>query len=246
MRLTIKHYYYFGANSEVIGERLVNRNSWDQLRVHGDDPQCAFVLPKDHALWEERCQRDNLLQKRAEAIGRILGSGFDRIHSYGVGCAYLEFLIKKNNPAISIRCSDYTPQAIERLKILFPEAEVICFNMLEDSWQNFNSRCLHLFHRVDPELSNKEWLSVFEKMSRAGVQHVLFVPSEFLTLKRIIIQKIKYVIFRLLGRKMTWAGYLRNYDQFKALIEPFYTIKDIKNIGDLKGFLLELKTQDAK
>lgn len=246
MRLTIKHYYCFGANSQVVGERLINRNSWDQLRVSANDSQCVFVLPKDRALWEERCQRDSLLQKRAEAIGRILGSGFDRIHSYGVGCAYLEFLIKKNNPAISIRCSDYTPQAIERLRVFFPEAEVICFNMLEDSWQNINSRCLHLLYRVDTELSDKEWMDVFEKMSRAGVQQVLFVPSEFLTLKSLLTQKIKYGISRLLGRRMAWAGYLRTYDQFKALIDPFYRIKDVKNIGEIKGFLLELKTQDVK
>ncbi len=242
MKLTIKHYYDFGYHSKGLEGTLLNPVSWDHLRVGQNDSDNVFALPPDRSMWQERCLANQALHQRAEAIVHILKGNYHRVHSYGVGCACLEFLLKVKNSDLFLQCSDFTPLTVNRLKIIFLEAdEITQFDMFKDNWKNTENDCIHLLYRVDTEFDDAQWSTVFEKMKKAGIKNILFIPDGFLNLRRMMTEKIKYIADQWRGKKMTFAGYLRTEDQFKFLFNKFYQIKSVENIGDLKGFLLELR-----
>lgn len=240
MKITMKHYYYFGEKTDAIGGSLIRPGSWDALRTADSGPQDDFSMPETRTAWEERSLSNTALNGRADALTDFLKPRYRRVYSYGVGCAFLEYFLKKRDPMLFLRCSDFTPRVIERLKKVFTEAdEIILFDMLSGTWDNGGPDCVHMFHRVDTEFSDQQWRDIFKRMSRSGVENVLFVPSEYLTMKRIIVQKIKYFLYSWTGRKMTFSGFLRTRERFVSLVSEFYDIVQLVEVGDLTGFLLK-------
>ena len=238
----MKHYYYFGEKTDVIGGNLIRPSSWDALRTADSGPQDDFSMPESRTAWEEKSLSNTVFARRADALTDFLKPRCRRVYSYGVGCAFLEYLLKKRDPMLFLRCSDFTPRMIERLKKVFTEAdEIVLFDMLSGAWDNGGPDCVHMFHRVDTEFNDQQWRDVFRRMSRAGVENVLFIPSEYLTVRRIVVQKIKYFLYSWTGRKMTFSGFLRTKEQFVSLVSEFYGIAQIVSIGDLTGLLLKRK-----
>ncbi len=240
VKITIKHYFDFKENNKTIGKRLDNFQSWDTLRINGKSND-AFSIPESRLLWEKKCLDNPVFDQQAADIKKIVDQGgYRRINSYGAGAAHLEYLIKKKAPHIFLECSDYAPKTIERLKEFFKEADkIIQFDILKDEWVNEGPACLYLFHRVDTEFDDREWRAIFERAGSAGIQYILFVPSEFLTLRRFIRQKTKLLLYKLLRKRITFAGYFRTREQSKAFFYKNYEIERVCRIGDLQGFLLK-------
>jgi hypothetical protein len=238
----MKHYYYFGKKADALGESLIRPDSWDALRTADSGSQDDFLMPETRMAWEEKSLGNVVLNGRADALTDFLRPRYRRVYSYGVGCAFLEYLLKKRDPMLFVRCSDFTPRTIERLKKVFIEAdEIVLFDMLSGTWDNGGSNCIHMFHRVDTEFDDRQWRDIFKRMSRAGIEHVLFIPSEYLTVKRIVVQKIKYFLYSWTGRKMTFSGFLRTKERFVSLVSEFYDIVQVVKVGDLTGLLLKLR-----
>jgi len=58
-------------------------------------------------------------------------------------------LIKKKEPSLQLKCSDYTPRGIERLKKNFIEAdEIFQFDMINGDWTIIDPQNICLFYRV--------------------------------------------------------------------------------------------------
>lgn len=242
MKLTIKHFYDFQdfANNLNNIRGSLNSTSWDVLRLNNPASDNIFAIPETSPLWQERILASSVLERRAKAISDLMQGRFSRLNSYGVGAAGLEFLIKRQTPHIFLQCSDYAPKTIERLRKVFREADrIIQFDILKDRWINDGSACLYLFHRIDTELDDREWRMIFGRASSAGIQYILFVPSEFLTFRRFIRQKIKLFSYSVLREKITFTGYLRTREQFKTFFYKNYEIEQAYPIGDLQGLLLK-------
>ncbi len=236
MKLTIKHYYDFGRSRHP--EHLDNAQSWDHLRLDEKDADNIFSIPASRQQWQDKCLTRGAWQGHAQAIGRLLQSGFRRVNSYGVGAAELECCLKHQYPSVFLQCSDYTPESLQRLREVFPEAdEIICFDMFKDTWVDGNA-CLHLFYRIDTIFDDAQWRAVFARTHAAGIQHILFVPCEFLTWRRLIRQKIKYALYYLLKKPLAFAGYIRTREQLLALFAPYYRLEQSVPVGALTGFLL--------
>ncbi len=240
MELTLKSYYYFADEKGELGDGLNRPESWDILRMREDSS--LFSIPKERENWQRVCLNNPVLKLRAKEIAKILGTRFNCVYSFGVGVGCLEFLIKKENPVLQLKCSDFASKAVERLKKIFVEAdEITNFDILYGNWDRIEPESICLFCRVDTELSDQQWREVLRKMRLAGVKNILFIPGYLLSVAGIIHQQIKYAIFRSLGREMTFSGYMRTKKRFISLLSEFFEIEKIVQIHDLPGFLLTAK-----
>ena len=238
--MTLKYYHYFDDKEDELGDNLNRPESWDVLRVRGERVNSPFYISEDRNAWIKRCLEDKVLGARAKRIAEFLKPDFQQIYSFGVGNACLEFLIKKANPSFHVHCSDFAPEGIDRLQKVFTEADEIGrFDMTQEDWKDIGPEGICLLHRVDTVFDDSQWRTVFRNMEKAKIKHILFIPSEILSLKRIVYQQIKYAIFKIRRHKMIFSGFVRTEKRFLTLLSEFYDIAQIIPIHDLKGFLLK-------
>ena len=242
LKVTIKHYFDFGGIARTVQGHVHSAKAWDALRLEGTKSN-IFAIPGERQEWQRRCHEEPFVQEQARGIAAIVRGRFTRINSYGVGPGFLEFFIKQQCPDIALQCSDYTAKSMERLRQVFTEAdEIVTSDMLNGSWKNTDKGTLHLLYRVDTALDNDQWRSVFEKMRSAGIRHVLFLPCEFLMVRRWLTQIIKHRLWPLLGKRIAFAGYLRTKAQFLDLFSGAYTVeREVELAGRMRGFLLTIK-----
>lgn len=241
MELTLKYYHYFGSSGKELGENLNTSGSWDVLRtkegVEGD-----FYISDDRRAWQNIALNNNMLKVQAADIVNVISPEFNSIHSFGVGAAHLEFLIKRKCPSLAMKCSDFTPHGIERLKKVFVEAEEITiFDMLKGDWPTMDAGHICLLYRVDTVFDDSQWREVLRKMNAAGIKNILFIPSDVLTVRKILYQLFKYVVFRGFRREMIFSGYLRTRPRLESLFEECYTVERTTRIGGLIGFFLKTR-----
>jgi hypothetical protein len=203
--LTIRHVYDFGRERHLVGGDLVRPEAWDALRTRSDGP---FALPADRAAWDAAARSDPDLVARAGAISAWLRAEQVRsLASYGVGTALIDGLVWQADPTRRTVLADYAPGAVERLAAIFPEVRVQAHDLLVDPPLDAD---VHLFHRVDTELSNAEWRALFRRFSG---ERILVVATEVAGLRRMSWE----VRRRITNRSVSSAGWLRNRAAFDRL-----------------------------
>jgi hypothetical protein len=236
MKLTISHYYSFGEQAGLVGENLLTAEAWDNLRTTEEDT--PFSVPENRACWVAKCEASDFAIKYAQDILSVLQSlGFNRVVSLGVGGAFLEYQLKQLAPSLHLTCMDYSPRLIERLRVMFTECESLkVFDLRSPVWPI--SQGLYLMHRIDTDFSDTEWQSIFANMFAANVEVVLFVVCGGLTPKTFLREKMLQALSFFRRRSITFAGYFRTRDAFKALWTPMYRVDWEVKVGNLNGFLL--------
>jgi hypothetical protein len=220
--LTLSHYYDFGDDRGRVGRDLVNPESWDAIR----DTSGPFGLPRTREEWE-RAALTPELEERANTIADVARNlGVRRICSYGVGAAFLELNIAGRLAEMELVCTDFAPQTVQRLSVLFPEADI----QLHDLRAQPPLRAdFHLLHRVDTELSNAEWRRVL-----AGFREpVLMVAGDVLD-GRGLLRELRR---RFSGNAATHAGYVRTEAGLRSLWRQTHDDRRL-SVGELTGFLL--------
>lgn len=156
----------------------------------------------------------------------------------GAGIGGLEYFIKTESPDLHTTSTDYAPEATERLARVFSEcASVLVFDMLNDPWRR--TPCtLYLLHRVETELSDRQWRSCFRRMQAGQVSPVLVIPSEFLTPERRAQARRTYFSHLRRRQQLTFSGYRRTKSRFMSLWSPSYRVLEECPVGDLTGFLI--------
>src|SRR5213078_3904021 len=100
---------------------------------------------------------------RAREIDRLLDAkGVKTLASYGVGGGPLELWLQRLRPERRLLLTDYAPQTVERLRRLFPEADVRVHDLARDPPLEADG---HLPHRVDTELTNREWRELLRRFA---------------------------------------------------------------------------------
>ena len=178
MRVTIRHHFDFGAERAIVGDDLVRPESWDALRMQTSGPFAAASSREELERTAEELQE---IEARGAAIDRWLEQNrVGVLASYGVGGGVLEWWLERLCPERRLLLAEYAPETVDRLRQLFPGADVQRHDLLSDPPLVANA---HLFHRVDTELTNAEW---HETMWRFAGERVLVVVAEVATPKRLL------------------------------------------------------------
>ena len=224
MKLVVPHYYDFGADRALIGSDLVRPDAWDALRsIPG-----PFALPETRSAWEALADRADLRQRARGIVAVTADRGARSLCSHGVGTAALELNIKRLAPELDLICTDYAPAAVERLRRLFPEADVLLHDLARDDPPHAD---LHLMHRLDAELSDDAWRRVLARLP----EPVLFVPNVVLDLRRALRELARRVLH---ARRVTRAGSFRNEEALRALWHSSHSDLRVE-VGGAPAFLLE-------
>jgi len=225
MRITIRHHFDFGADRELVGEDLVTPKSWDALRTRTSGPFAAAASREELA--QVAGGRPELGERAREIDHWLNANRIGTLASYGVGGGTLEWWLERLRPERRLLLAEYAPATLERLRKLFPDAEVHRHDLLADPPLPADA---HLFHRVDTELTNAEWLEAFRRF--AG-ERVLVVATEIATPKRLLHE----LLLRLRSRQLSRAGWLRSRDAFEALWQETHDARPLR-LHDLDGWAL--------
>jgi hypothetical protein len=226
MRLTVRHHFHFGADRPLVGDDLVRAEAWDALRTRTSGP---FAIARDREELERTADSRPEIGERARAINTLLEQrGVRTLASYGVGGAVVELWLHRLAPELRLHVTDYGPETVARLPALLPEAEVVRHDLLADPPLKAD---LHLFHRIDTELTSAEWREVLERFAH---ETVLVVATEVADVPRIL----REVIGRLRTRGLTRAGWLRSREAFETLWRPTHDAVPMR-FHDLDGWLLQ-------
>jgi hypothetical protein len=219
--LTVEHHYDFGADRGLVGSQLINPQSWDAIRQTSG----PFGLPATRAEWEAVAGTGDLAE-RARAIAAVADElNASRICSYGVGGAFVELNLARLRPDIELVCTDFTPRTLERLRDLFPEADVRHHDLLADAPLEAD---LHLFQRIDSELSNRQWRIVLPRYR----EPILLVATQLLDWNG-----LRHELRSRRSPTATAAGYVRTEAGLRSFWRRSHRDRRI-DLGDHAGFLL--------
>lgn len=232
---TLKHFYV----SDVDVKSIDSPNDWDILRTQDEH----FSISENRNEWlravEGKLSRANgdikkdghsgsFIPFSKDVIEFIRSKGFKRVFSVGVGIGGLEYQIKKNMPEIEMVCSEYAPKSVEMLKKVFTEADKIIEFDIKDEWGVIDKDTLVIMYRIDPHLTDKEWIRLFKTIP---AENVLFIPNAFLT--------IKLAIKELWNRnKGVFSGYVRTKKGYIFLWKKSFNFVEIPFSGN-SGFYLK-------
>jgi hypothetical protein len=226
MRVTVRHVFDFGEDRPLVGDDLVRPAAWDALRTQTSGP---FAIARDRNELERMAEEHPEIGERARAIHRVLHErAVKTLASYGVGAGIPELWLQRVNPELRLLLTDYAPETVERLRELFPGADVRRHDLLRDPPLDAEA---HLFHRIDTELPNGEWRAVLRRFAAATI---VLVATEVAGTRRIAAE----VRHRLHNRHVTRAGWIRNRAAFEALFRPTHEARPI-TFNDLDGWVLE-------
>lgn len=214
------HYYYFGKSQNRIKGDSLDSSNWDALRT--DENETPFSIENSIESYENNCRRI----KSYENAASIIVSELDKmallgpVVSLGVGKGILEWHIKKQKPELCVECTDYTPEAIEKLKKVFPDVNAAyTFDMLKGDYRRFQNYGIVLLYRVSTEFDRDQWHDIFKSMYDGGIMSIVFVPTGLDDKKQMRMERIKHYINKIRGRKDIFCGWLYSEDEF---LKMFY------------------------
>ena len=232
VRITVRHHFDFGPDRPLVGDDLVRPEAWDALRTRTSG---AFALPETREELERAADSRPEIAERARSIDRWLEDrGVRTLASYGVGAGLAELWPRRLRPQRALLLTDYAPETVARLRVLFPEAAVLQHDLLRDPPLEADA---HLFHRIDTEFTNAEWREV---LRRFGRETILVVATEIADLSRVLAE----LRGRVRRRGLTRAGWLRSRAAFEALWRPTHDAVPLR-FNDLEGWSLAPRTRTA-
>jgi len=250
---TMKHFQTFGDSASSLKDNSLNNvESWDALR----ESHPNFSIGETREGWlkasELKVKKDgqdsDLPQRARDIVNLLIRENISSIFSVGVGGAGLEYQIIKINPALPVVCSEYSPKTVSKLKAVFTEAkDVVVFDILNGSWNEIKDKFLRddnsllLMYRLDAGFTDEEWRKIFESMSDAGIERVLYIPTTLLTLLSIWNRKRRELKWFLGKMPVSFAGYLRSKRVFQTFWAGLYREESL-TLGGLKGFYLKKKS----
>ena len=226
VRLTLPHRYGFGADSDVVGNDLLRPEAWDSLRLRTKGP-FAIASGREELAWQADTNPE--IGERMRLLDDLLRErGAGTLVSYGAGGAVPELWLLRVNPTLRLTLTDYAPETVERLRRLLPEAEIRRHNLLCDPPLAGD---VHLFHRIDTELDNREWRGVYERF--AG-RTIVVVTTEVVAGSEI--PRRLWTTFRRRGE--TRAGWSRTASAFESLWRRTHRGTHL-DLLDLEGWVLD-------
>jgi hypothetical protein len=203
--LTIPHRFDFGEDAPTVGDDLLRPEAWDSLRLRTSG---AFAIASDRDQLERQADERAEVGERMRAVDALLRDRDVRtLASYGAGGALPELWLLRTDPRRRLALTDYAPETVRRLRDLLPEVEVHQHDLLRDPPLDAD---LHLFHRIDTELDNRQWREVFRRFAD---RTILVVATEVMPVRDVPRQ----LRAALRSRHATHAGWTRTSAAFQSL-----------------------------
>jgi hypothetical protein len=223
LKITLPHRFDFGEDRELVGEDLLRPEAWDALRTQTDGP---FGIPSD---LEAAADAQPALRDRATAIAEVLdGWNTQHLVSYGVGTALPELWLQRVRPDLRLTLTEYAPGTVARLQELLPDADVRQHDLRDGPAEGD----AHLLHRLDTDLSNADWKTVFGAF--AGVR-VIVVATEVMPWRQAL---YRWQLLRRMPESASNAGWVRTRAAFEALWRKTHTSRPFR-AGDHEAWALE-------
>lgn len=246
IRFTIKHYYTFGAVANLLRDKKLDSPEWwDILRT--SHPHLSISEKREE--WLKTCGmgitkdgQDSNLIKRAKDVVEILEHlKIKNVFSVGSGGAGLEYQIKKMKPEITLTCSEYSKVNVDLLRKVFLECDsIIPFDINTKEWPAELKRkdSLCLIYRLDASFTDNEWERIFKNMFDCGVQNILYIPTNFLTILSFFIRLRQRFLWKINNQPISFAGHLRTRKTFESYWKDFYR-QEFFVLGGLSSFVLK-------
>jgi hypothetical protein len=227
MRITVPHYFDFGADREFVGADLVRPEAWDAIRTQSTGD---FSMPASRGEWEAQAEAHPILGERARGIDELLaerGLASSDLASYGVGGAAMECWLQRARPQRKLVLGEYAPATVDRLRQIVTEAEVHLHDLRADPPLEAE---FHLFHRIDTEFDNREWKRILDRFRERSI---LLVANIVIDWKRAVVELKEGV----LNRNATRSGLFRNRAAFEALWRDTHDADPVE-VADLHAWIL--------
>ncbi len=235
-RLQIAHHFTPQISlTQVLGGQLASPEAWDAMR---ENPvEASFTIPACREHWEAKCA-DDAFARRARVVGDLADRvSASRVISYGVGTACLELNLHRLRPDLSLRVSDYAPGAVERLRGIFPEAQVEIVDLLQSPLPD-HTGSLTLLYRIDTEFTVSQWRAVLERLCDAHANSVLLVPHQLLTPSVLARELARRLRAKVGGREILRAGWTRTRSLFESIWDGLYSVSAETAVDGTTFFLL--------
>lgn len=233
MRLTVPHLVEFDEEADVVGDDLLRPDAWDALRVQTAG---AYSIPASRDEYEKRYEAEGVIRTRAGAITKWLdGASCERLASYGAGVAVLELALARLAPARHVIATDYAPETVSRLDALLTEVEIARHDLLADDPLDAD---IHLFHRIDTELSDDDWRAVFARFS---ARRVLVLPGGVISSRQAV---SRLTSIRRRRSATTRAGWLRTASRLEELWADTHA-HERSRFADVDGWILRPRAEGA-
>lgn len=193
-------------------DELASADAWDAIRTRGPGP---FRFPESPDDYERHVEEVPVIAQRAAALAAALEP---RVASYGVGVGVLEWHLARSG--IDLVVTEHSPATVARLREV-AGLEAVEHDLVRDPPVPATT---HLMHRVDTELSGREWRRILPRYDR-----VVFVPGA-LTEDAAELRAAR-------RRRGAFAGWLRNEAAVKRLWARSHTAREIA-VHDLRGWVL--------
>lgn len=224
--MTILNLHDFEGDAALVGGDLARPGAWDALRTRSTGP---FALPASEKILRDTAHANAELCTRAAAIGGWLDSqGVRSVASYGVGTGQLELLLHEARPQRELILTEYAQGNIARLRELMPGADVRYHDLLAGEPLDCD---LHLMHRIDTELNNAGWRTVFARFSS---QRILWVAGGHVGARQLALHLLD--LRRRRGRAR--AGLMRTSGAFESLWVATHRAQPME-LCDLPTWVLE-------
>lgn len=211
--MKIKHYSIFNdhKNSKI---------DWDFLRKSKKDPE--YYMPQTEGEYKsiiDEKNYENIIEATSNYVNK---NKLDTIISLGSGRAALEYKLKLKTGITTI-ISDITKSIFTLKKLNFFD-EVLLIDITKNLDINISEKSIVILPRIDTELSDSQINQLFKTLNKKGVQHILFIPAQLISLKSFLIQL--YILLKALIQKKSLVdcGYSRSRSRFKKLWKEFYDI----------------------
>lgn len=226
-RITLRHYYDFGPDRSVVGRDLVSPEAWDRLRTQTQSP---FSIPDTPLEFARAAERLEDVAERARAVDAWLENhAAQSVASYGVGGAPLEWWLHRLRPDRDLTLTDYGQATVEHLAKLFPEAKVYRHDL---RYEGPLIADIHLFHRIDTELTNREWRQVMRRFARLPI---LVVAGDVLDMRKVVVELGHRR--RMKRRGASRAGFVRTRAALESLWRSTHWAKPLR-VHDLDAWAL--------
>ncbi len=223
-----KHYFYFGERlaSKLEGNYL-NEDNWELLR--NDEEEGPFSIERTKEKYEENCKKAISYKEAANIIVNYLQEKDltkKTIVSLGSGKGVLEWHIKQINPQLTVSCTDYTKEAIAALKNVFPSVdEAYPFDILNDDYSKIGADSTIIIYRVSTEFNRQQWIDIMSKMYNSGIERIIYVPVRVETFLSMSLEKMRYIINVLRGRKPTFCGWLYSESELNKMFKDYNVVE---------------------
>lgn len=222
--MRIKHYYCFEKEAwKKMHSNKLNMENWDVLRTY--ETKGEFSIERTIDDYISNCERKNDYKETAKIISNIIKRNkWKNAVSMGAGKCILEYHIKKLLPELNIECTDYTQKSLALVEKVFINCNgFFNFDMLYDDYNILKEKNVIIMNRVSTEFTRRQWKEIFQNMYNAGIQNIIFIPTEIMTFRMAIEEMWRYLINIIHRRKNIFCGWMYSRREYLSFFEGVKT-----------------------